>query len=351
MGRKKLNRTREELLKQQRCRAKRYYHNNKEKCNLKSMKRYWSKKELLPKRFSTCKMIEKLKFVRGDEYDYSHSIYKNSTEKIEIICKIHGPFWQYIYDHLKGSGCPKCKKVSIPTTDEFIEKSSLIHENEYDYSKIKYKNSKTKIEIICKIHGPFWQLPYNHLKGRGCPLCGIENQRYTINEFIDISSKIHENNYDYSQSKYINVFSKIKIVCPIHGSFLQTPHAHLNGQGCPKCNSIISEPEIEFLNYLQIPDTKENRQVKILRKKVDGFDPSKNTVYEFLGDYWHGNPQKFNINDTHPITQTTYGYLYEKTMERFQKIKKLGYTIKYIWEHDWKNWYKTKTGNIPLQEY
>ena len=57
------------------------------------------------------------------------------------------------------------------TTEEFIKKAKEIHHDKYDYSKTTYKNSHTKVCIICHKHGEFWQEPANHLSGFGCPLC------------------------------------------------------------------------------------------------------------------------------------------------------------------------------------
>ena len=113
----------------------------------------------------------------------------------------------------------------------------------------------------------------------------------------------------------------------------------------------VSKSEIQLLNYLNIPNTKENRQVRILQNKVDGYNPITNTIYEFLGDYWHGNPLKYKSNDIHPESKITFGELYNKTMKKFQILKENGYSVKYIWEIDWKNWLKNKIGEIPLKEY
>ena len=58
------------------------------------------------------------------------------------------------------------------TKEEFIEKARQVHGDKYDYSKVEYKNNKTKICIVCPIHGEFWQRPNDHLNGRGCDKCG-----------------------------------------------------------------------------------------------------------------------------------------------------------------------------------
>ena len=56
-------------------------------------------------------------------------------------------------------------------TENFIEKASKTHGDRYDYSKVEYVNAKTKVCIICRQHGEFWQDPSKHIKGRGCPKC------------------------------------------------------------------------------------------------------------------------------------------------------------------------------------
>ena len=58
------------------------------------------------------------------------------------------------------------------TTEIFIKKAKLIHGDKYDYSLVNYVNANTKVKIICPLHGEFEQIPYTHLKGIECKLCG-----------------------------------------------------------------------------------------------------------------------------------------------------------------------------------
>lgn len=63
------------------------------------------------------------------------------------------------------------------TKEEFIIKANLIHGNRYNYSLVVYKNNKTKVKIICPIHGVFEQYPCNHInKKTGCSKCSYENR-------------------------------------------------------------------------------------------------------------------------------------------------------------------------------
>jgi len=238
-------------------------------------------------------------------------------------------------------------------TKQFIHDANKKHGVTYDYSEVNYIDSFTKVIIKCYKHGKFFQLPSNHLQGNGCRKCQYENmillQPKSTTDFVLEANKKHNNKYDYSLVNYKQAHSKITIICLFHGKFLQTPRHHLDGNGCPKCNHIISKVELQFLEYLKIPDTKENRQVKILKTRADGYDPKTNTIYEFLGDYWHGNPTRFIKEDINLRCHKTYGELYTDTFNRFNNLKEAGYTIKYIWESEWKT-FKSKIANKPKIE-
>lgn len=85
------------------------------------------------------------------------------------------------------------------------------------------------------------------------------------------------------------------------------------------------------------------------RKAVDGYDPETNVVYEFLGDYWHGNLDVFPKNKLHPKRKISYRKINSDTMLNLSKLKSFGYIVKYIWEKDWNRWEKNKLGLIPIR--
>ena len=128
---------------------------------------------------------------------------------------------------------------------KFIQNAIIKHNNKYDYSLVNYIKSKIKVKIICPEHGEFEQTPSGHLNGDGCPNCGGV-AKLTNNSFISKSIIIHKNKYDYSLIKYINNKFKVKIICPIHGEFEQRPDHHLFGKGCPNCSNRITTTE--FIN-------------------------------------------------------------------------------------------------------
>lgn len=128
------------------------------------------------------------------------------------------------------------------TTTEFIQKAILVHgEEKYDYSLVDYINTRTKVIIICPVHGEFEQSPNNHLSGKGCPKCANIATGIRLNssteQFIQKAILVHGDKYDYSKVDYKHSNSKVVIICPIHGEFLQSPDAHLKGKGCKKCSN------------------------------------------------------------------------------------------------------------------
>jgi hypothetical protein len=259
------------------------------------------------RRWTLQEFIKKSIKIHGNIYDYSMIKEESVVGKMNlpIICKIHGLFQQKVKDHMHKHGCTLCGKEKVIKLirldkDEFIAKAKLIHGDKYDYSKVLYRKTTEKVEIVCKTHGSFWQTPANHfhkILKQGCPKCA-GNVQLSTDEFIKRAKEIHGNRYDYSKSEYLDSKTKITIKCIIHGNFYSNSSNHFKGKGCPKCKHRISKPEIKWLDNLNIP--KEYRQKCLIMKsgkryEVDAFNPVTNTVYEFYGDYWHGNPNKFDL--------------------------------------------------------
>lgn len=196
-------------------------------------------------KIDTDDFIKKSNEIHNNKYDYSKTIYEKSNDKVIIICLEHGEFKKVAYYHLNGSGCPKCLGMN-KTNEEIINSFNLIHQNKYDYSKLNYIGPQKSLTIICPKHGEFKQRFNFHLNGGGCPRCSrIINKE----DFIEKSNKIHNNKYDYSNVKYIKSSYKVEIICKKHGSFYQSPNSHLRKIGCPKCN--ISKGEEKINNFLK----------------------------------------------------------------------------------------------------
>jgi hypothetical protein len=151
---------------------------------------------------------------------------------------------------------------------EFIDKANKTHNGFYKdgYGNVKYINTRTKVEIKCPIegHGSFFQTPLNHIRNRGCPICGYiksfnknkeqlhingqksnEHKRLKASlNFKDKSKIIHGDRYSYEKVNYITCEVKVEIICKEHGSFFQNPRDHVKGHGCPICNYSHGEREI-----------------------------------------------------------------------------------------------------------
>ena len=296
---------------------------------------------------NTEEFINKSKEIHGDKYDYTKVNYTNNHTDIIIICKEHGEFLQTPQMHLSRRGCRLCGIESMKlkqrtSIEDFIQNAKKIHGDKYDYSKVEYINANIKVIIICKQHGEFNQAPTSHLIGAGCSKCA-GNCLSNTEEFINKAQYIHGNKYDYTKVNYIKSNQKIIINCRNHGEFEQTPSNHLHGYGCKNCSSNYSKMQIAWLKFLEklynitiihqenggeytIPNTK---------YKADGYCEKNNTIYEFHGDYWHGNPNRYDSNDINKTTNCSFGELYQNTLKKEQKIKECGFNLITIWESDW----------------
>lgn len=237
------------------------------------------------------KFIYDARKVHGYKYDYSQVTYVNNHTKVCIKCPKHGEFYQIPKNHIKGQGCPNCKRENLRITkskskEDFIIEANKIHNEKYDYSKTEYVNNHTKVCIICPNHGEFYQLPRVHLNGCGCPKCS-RNQKFTKESFSEIGNLIHGNKYNYSKVNYINANTTVCIICPVHGEFWQTPHNHThskNPQGCPLCRQ--SKMERELKNHFKLKNIifEEQRRFNWLgRQSFDFYLPEYRTAVECQG--------------------------------------------------------------------
>jgi hypothetical protein len=135
------------------------------------------------------------------------------------------------------------------TLDKFIEKSQLKHGDNFDYSKVIYVNSQTKVIIICKTcNTEFLQQANSHIQGYGCDKCAhIKNHKdQTFNKdiFIKKAQEVHGDKFDYSISEYKLSRIKLDIKCnKCLNVFSQTPNNHISKRfGCPHCagNAILT---------------------------------------------------------------------------------------------------------------
>ena len=141
--------------------------------------------------------------------------------------------------------------VDIDKQNTFLAKAVNTHGDRYDYSKVNYVNNKTKVEIICSIHGSFMQRPSDHVNGhRGCPKCGkiagnkaklgksIKTIKQKLEAFKNKAKKVHGDYYSYNYDTFTDALSPMEIICPVHGVFMQKPAYHTAGNGCSECGKV-----------------------------------------------------------------------------------------------------------------
>ncbi len=282
------------------------------------------------KKKSTEQFIKEAKEVYGEKYDYSLVEYISYHSKVKIICPEHGEFEITPADLLANHGCKKCgyvknTKKRTPSTEEFVAKAKNIHGDRYDYSSSDYVNSYTKVKIICLKHGDFWQSPNSHLKGRGCPVCGLSENKTkrtkSTEQFVKEAKEIHGDRYDYSLANYKNSKSKVKIICPEHGEFEQTPNLHLRGRGCPNCFVKSKGEELvakiledngfvlneTYYREYRFDDCRDKNPLPF-----DFFVPEKNLLIEFNGKQHYEKSNGFKDTDKSFLTRKHHDWLKRK---------------------------------------
>lgn len=303
--------------------------------------------------------IKKARAIHGDKYNYDEVEYVNCKTEVKIRCPKHGLFHQKPTQHISYKhGCKSCghesmKEAIKSNKEEFIEKAVGVHGNKYDYGGAEYVNSVTPVIIRCLVnpqHGIFMQPPRNHISGDGCRKCGFErtaaSNRRSVEAFIMDSLVLHGDKCWYTKVQYKGIKYNVTLLCrqvPEHGAFEMTPASHLFGAGCPKCShNGYSKISMEWLKYLSqsmgaIQHAENGGEYRIpeTRYSVDGYSKETNTVFEFHGDYWHGNPKIYDPDDVNTSAGVTYGELYDKTMLKKSVLEEMGYNYVEIWESDW----------------
>lgn len=171
------------------------------------------------------------------------------------------------------------------TTEDFIKKAKLVHNNLYDYSKVEYKGTYEKIIIIDPDYGEFWQTPSNHLSGCGCPKRSSANLRIKFSKrdrFIKQANIVHNNLYDYSKVEYINNCTKVCIIDPDYGEFWQRPNNHLRGIGSPERKTLT---------------IKDRRQQKYSKKFIEEANIVHNNFYDYSKTVYVDNRTDIIVTD------------------------------------------------------
>jgi len=301
-------------------------------------------------------------------------------DDIRVTCKLHGTNTIKGHTFLRSEyGCAKCGNMVRASKTVERNKSQLVpwqdrvaafrkvHGEKYSYPTVHDGNYRSKIDIECPMHGKFTKHIFAHIKGSGCQECKKEttqkckkqalpieerqilarNNRISANkkrvfpvkEMQKLFEQQHGNRFDYDWATYTGKASSIRIICRKHGEFWQVCDEHLKAiHACPSCACISkSALETKWLDALKISEEYRQHKIKVGESiiKVDGYDPDTNTVYEFLGDYWHGHPKWHSKCDgMNPTCKISFTDLYKITEARLTSLYKMQYNIIYVWEND-----------------
>lgn len=185
------------------------------------------------------------------------------------------------------------------TLEKFINKARKIHGNKYDYSKVECIDSKTKVCIICPIHGEFWQKPNKHINCKqGCPKCA--GRKLSTEEIREKLIEIFGEKYDFSKFVYQNATAKSCVICKEHGEFYTSWHKLKEGHGCPIC-ATQNQSELRLKTILE-----KNFENVIYQKKfdwlgkqsLDFYLPKYNVGIEYQGRQHFCNKTRFNYEET-----------------------------------------------------
>ena len=168
-----------------------------------------SKRKKTRKLYTQDEIIERLRSIFGDRYSYDKVVYKAMKVPITLVCHEkdvngveHGEFSMRPDNIFSGKqACPKCyddrrSQLQRKPVEVFIEEAKKVHGNIYEYHKVEYVNTNSKVCIVCKIHGDFWQTPANHLKGKGCPFCSGNAKKWN-KETCEQEARKYEYVFDF----------------------------------------------------------------------------------------------------------------------------------------------------------
>lgn len=306
----------ESLVVQQRKYAKDYFE------SLKPYKQTHERRfdfKVRNKPYTNEEVVERLRELYGDDYDYTQVDYKNNRTPITLRCKKHDVVLSRILQNLlKGWGCPACNKEQGKTwanvvektydpsrrserwtTERFIAESKAWHgEGFFDYSQCHYVNKDTPVTLIRIADGAVVKVrPYDHLRHDAD--YGIAQRYYqgtTDKEKIHFLVRRLEENIEnpiYVPMQKIERSNKrFKCICPLHGEFYMSLHRIYSGNCCPECDGGgESVGERNVRRYLQSKGIKFEQEYRIEDKKyfdtfarVDFYLPDLNTMIEFQGE-------------------------------------------------------------------
>ena len=313
------------------------------------------------------------------EWDYGRNypltpkeVFKGTHKKVWWLCSKCGYGWKSsITNRTYGkNGFPKCAGKIITGLNSLYKLHPEVS-SEWDEKRNSFltpeqflPGSHKKVWWKCRKCEYRWKAIIKNRTRKedstGCPGCGgnvvIDSNRLSINNTRLSSEWDCKKNFPLTtEDVAVSSNKKVWWKCSTcnHGWAATVNNRTRRGSGCPHCSigpvSSISQKWLSSLNIMsKCREVRVNLDSKYC--KVDGFDSETNTVYEFLGNYWHGNPNMFPAEEINPTTKKTYGSLYVATVNRFNSLLNAGYSAVYIWESDFHS-NKKETTLTPEEDY
>ena len=230
-------------------------------------------------------------------------------------------------------------KVYVHTTEKrrsydslfgFVEAATAKHAGKYTYANAAYMGAHGKLKITCTAHGDFLQSPTNHMQGKGCPKCKHvqlgKRSVGTTAKFVKAATALWGDRWDYSRVEYVDSHAHVRILCRLHGEFLQTPTNHLSGKAaCTRCNHMKSDQESRIAQYLsQFTQVVQRDRTLVAPKEVDIYLPQKALAIEYSGMYWHSHFSKEDEKENK-----------RKHFQKYQDCAAKGVRLLTIYESEW----------------
>ena len=250
--------------------------------------------------------IKKAKQFHGGYYNYDLVNYIDNHTKVEIVCPVHGVFEQRPCDHYKH-GCPKCAATIISnkhssSKEDFVRKAKEIYGDYYDYSLVEYKNQHSVIKIICPKHGQFEQTPFRHLHCGGCFKCGLESKQNSEEKIFEL---LKEKSLKFENLQKNSSRSYDWFITGI----------------CPFCYKKITKTVKYFLNDFEVCSCKKEAGISKGEKKILNFLEKNNIIFE-RNKTFNGLKDKKNLS--YDFYLKDYNLLIEYQGEQHYKPKTFG---------------------------
>jgi hypothetical protein len=345
----------------------------------------------------TMKFIEKARDVHGWRYGYEDVKYISGKKKVIITCGVHGSFEQTPQCHTRG-GCRGCAGKDPETAEENFRKrikelgGQVIGEYKSAHTPVKCRCSNghicspmpsniQKMQGLCMIcarndpetaeanfrkrikelggqvigeyngvHIPVecrcseghtcTPMPSNIQKMQGmCKICSERDPKTAEENFRKSIEKLG----GIVIGEYVGFNIPVECRCSQNHPCQPRPGGIRQMRGmCQRCSQKgYSKAQIEWLTHvandsnIHLQHAENSSEFKIGPYKVDGYCEETRTVYEFHGDFWHGNPKFHDPEEIHPVGKKSFGQLFKNTLHKEMFLKRAGYSYVCIWEHEW----------------